>query len=228
MNKIEEQHIKHINQFLIEHYHLYYIDVRTELVDHIASEIEERINNGNAYDAAFIAVFAQWDKSLKLSKFYFKGVPLFLAKEWAKERWIRFGKNVVQGLLAVVVFVLMERILSVRFDESDWFVILFGFSGIGLIAVLYLHNIKVLQEVTTQTARGTFLRLEQIRSFSFIFSVSFVIIPQMVRGFGYSWNIDWYLELYVFLFTMIVVDKISWYREYRQERLLQFKWDKIK
>lgn len=37
MTALNQQQLQHIESFLIEHYKLYYIDIRVEIIDHIAS-----------------------------------------------------------------------------------------------------------------------------------------------------------------------------------------------
>lgn len=68
MNKLTTYQLKHIDQFLIEHYRLYYIDIRAEVVDHIATDIEVELNNDKSYEEAFVCVISKWDELLKPAK----------------------------------------------------------------------------------------------------------------------------------------------------------------
>lgn len=105
MKQLAAEQLKEIEAILIQKYELTYADVREEVLDHIACEIETIMDEGNAsFKEAFRLVLRKWHRDLKPSSFVgFKRVPSFIAKRLI--RWdLRFQFLAILGLLLLFIF----------------------------------------------------------------------------------------------------------------------------
>lgn len=84
--KLNEKQVAQIDVFLQNQYSLEYEDVRNEVLDHIACEIEEKMYEGTFFEEAFKVTFSKWNKDLKASDWAgFTKVPRFIARPMIKQ-----------------------------------------------------------------------------------------------------------------------------------------------
>ncbi|KZE84212.1 hypothetical protein AV926_18795 [Myroides marinus] len=99
MKTLSTNQIQHIEEFLISQYNIKYQDTRDEVLDHIACEIEELMNEGKEYDNAFKIIFNKWNKDLSPHPWIrYKNVPSFLGRQWIKRDIISIIVCMIIGL----------------------------------------------------------------------------------------------------------------------------------
>ncbi|SHL45234.1 hypothetical protein [Myroides odoratimimus] len=85
MTTLSTNQIKQIEDTLISKYNIKYQDTRDEVLDHIACEIEELMNEGDEYEEAMELVFNKWHSKLLLEHFgVYKGIPKFISRPIVK------------------------------------------------------------------------------------------------------------------------------------------------
>lgn len=219
MTRLTTSQIQHIDQFLMEHYRLYYIDIRAEVLDHMANDIEEQMQD-KTYEEAFVHVIAKWDATLKPSKFFFRGIPKFIAQQWTKERIKRGSKACLFGALTTLVI----ASFFFRFIDLDtdmlWGLgaLLSLYLGIG---ILYIINRGLVKEIPLYTATGTFLRVE-FKRLGWVQSV-FIIMPLLGQMKLIS-IVELFLYIYLFIGFVMLFYMVHWRLDYQKEKLYQIKW----
>lgn len=223
MKTVTQEQLQHIDQFLLEHYRLYYIDIRAEVLDHMAADIEVERHNGKSYEEAFVLVMAKWDALLKPSSFFFRGIPKFIAQRWSKERLRRGAK--ASGLGALVTIGIGS--FFYRFVDLDadilWGLgtLLAVYMGIG---ILYIFNRNLMKNIQLHTATGTFLRVE-FKRLGWVQSI-FVIMP-LFSQMKFIPSGDWFFYTYFFVGLVMLFYMLHWRIDYQKEQLYQVKWKSI-
>ncbi|MGG5506631.1 MULTISPECIES: hypothetical protein [unclassified Myroides] len=223
MYKLTEHQLQHIDQFLVAHYRLYYIDLRAEVVDYIATAIEMERRKEVSYEEAFVLVMAKWDALLKPAKGFFRGIPCFVAEQWRKERIRLGGKALLFGVLTTLLYGgLFHRLLDS--DLGNWlslsFFALLFLSGI----VVYIHNFNLVKKTALHTATGSFLRIEfkRLGLVQSTFAVLTLLSQLKLMPKG-----DWYIYTYILMGSIALFYMVHWRIDYQKEKLYQIKWNTI-
>lgn len=130
-------------------------DVRLEIVDHLASDIEEDMNNNNSdFKTAFIKILNKWNPLIlpKTVSFY-SNVPYMVCKLWKSlDSKFYYGSFVLSILLTFVFYKLIENGMSV-------FTLFLPIIFIGLCANVYLFYKKITTKVSTTLSVYAFKRI---------------------------------------------------------------------
>ncbi|WP_158962036.1 hypothetical protein [Myroides fluvii] len=107
MNILTKEQLQSIQERLLYKYDLKYDELRNELLDHMACEIEEMMHQGETYDEATILVFRKWNVRLIANqKGIYKGIPHFIVNQlnsaYRKIEIISFVAAIVLGLLLLI------------------------------------------------------------------------------------------------------------------------------
>src|SRR5574344_1829717 len=90
MKQLTTEQLQFIENALIDKCNFkYFDDVRLEVVDHIASEIEEEIQNNNiSFNQAFVTIMTKWNP-LILPKTWsrYENIPYIVTKLWKSLDW---------------------------------------------------------------------------------------------------------------------------------------------
>lgn len=78
MKKLTTNQINQIEDTLISQYNIKYQDTRDEVLDHIACEVEELMNEGAYFSEAFKITIAKWHSQLKPSNWVINKTPRFI------------------------------------------------------------------------------------------------------------------------------------------------------
>lgn len=150
MKQLATEQLKEIEAILIQKYELTYADVREEVLDHIACEIEEQIEGELlSFEIAKDFVLKKWGFSLKSSSWNcYAGVPQFIANHWLK-------KDIkVYVLLCLLASVGTYSIMSSKIEIN---VLIKFFVGLALIClILNVFLIRLTRQV--QSYRMRYLR----------------------------------------------------------------------
>lgn|SRR5690606_29309327 len=135
--KLSTEQIEYIDYVLSEHYSFKnFDDVRIELVDHIATDIEAELkNNQMLFEDALTRVLFKWKDEIswdRTSKY--DGVPKIVSKLWKKLDW-KYNYCIVP-LTALLCFG------SMPYRKEDWITYLMYFIGfIGVVLGSYLTKL---------------------------------------------------------------------------------------
>ncbi|MCC9044556.1 hypothetical protein LNQ81_17955 [Myroides sp. M-43] len=113
MKTLTINQIKQIEEFLTSQYNIKYQDTRDEVLDHIACEIEELINEGAEYDTAFKNTFNKWHNDLTPHMFIrYHNVPSYLGRQWVK-------RDVLSIILAMIIGIGLPYIFKNTIEEYN-------------------------------------------------------------------------------------------------------------
>lgn len=83
---LNDTQVAAIEYQLIKVYYINYKEIRSEILDHIACDIEREMEEGQSYSNAFTAIFNRWDTKLKTNTWgIYKGIPNFVQQQLAKD-----------------------------------------------------------------------------------------------------------------------------------------------
>ncbi|HUH26072.1 MAG TPA: hypothetical protein VLY87_05560 [Flavobacterium sp.] len=132
--KLTQEQIRLIEEALIEKCDFKnFNDVRNELVDHIATEIEDEISLNLSFKDAFVKVMTRWNP-LILSKSWsrYENVPYIVCKLWKSlDLKFKFSAIPVALLISYVFFLLQEKGYSI-------YLLLLPIIVLGIISNIYL------------------------------------------------------------------------------------------
>ncbi len=135
--KLTTEQIKQIDYILSKHYSFEnFDDLRIELLDHIASDVELEMQYDNmSFDNALPKVLQKWNNEIawdRTSKY--DSVPKMVSKLWKKLDW-KYNYCIVP-LTALLCFG------SMLYRKEDWVTyMMYIFGGIGLVLGFYLMNL---------------------------------------------------------------------------------------
>lgn len=184
MKRLNLEQIKQIENFLIEYYHIKYEDIRDEVLDHIASEIEDKMTNGMVYEAAFKQTFNKWNKELTPHLWIrYNNVPRFIAKKWYK-------RDILCFLLAISVGLGGPYLLSLYITDYDIAQITFKSIGIFniIISILLYFKCKNLQNYRMQ-----FIKKE---------AINYGLIPLFILGLFWAADTNYKMVPMVLIFAI--------------------------
>ena len=136
--KLTAQQIAQIEETLVLN-GLVYQDVKLELLDHIASEIEERLSSEEmSFDIVFKAVFEKWEQSLEISSSGNWLGAFFKAPRVVIEKLVTYSKmQVVFILMSALVFGFVLALVVSNIQSQQTFNSLnLGLKGAYLTLVL--------------------------------------------------------------------------------------------
>lgn len=135
--KLSAEQIEYVDYVLSKHYSFEnFNDLRIELLDHIASDVElEMQNNNMSFDNALPNVLHKWNNEITCDRdSYYNRVPIIVAKLWKKLDW---KYNIcILPLTAILVFG------SMSFSKENWITyVMYFMACIALILGTYLLNL---------------------------------------------------------------------------------------
>lgn len=222
MKTLTTNQIKELDQLLITRYQLTYIDVRMEILDHIATDIENVLDITN-YENAKQQTILKWDKQLFNKKLYKKGIPTEHLQRWRKEQVFRNLKALLISSIILVLFLSVINLLDLKknilYNVYGVFYGLFLFS----FSLWQLTNKGAFKITALHTAKAHFLKINQkmVNVFVGIMSLHLLITTvDQVRSLLF-------LTIFGFMIMIYIVDLFLTQRAFIQEQTYQSEWDRI-
>jgi len=154
--KLTAQQIEMINEALIAK-GLIYDDIKLELIDHIATDIELENEQSN-FEDAFFKVFSKWEKSLeKTSSFWLAN----LAPRIVIEKYSSLYKSLFKySLLSVIVFsVLLTAITILNPEECVYNLLKLVFASVySLSCLTIITSLFFIWKLKSKTIYGRFFQ----------------------------------------------------------------------
>ena len=132
--KLTTEQIERID-YVLKYYYSFqkFDDVRLELLDHIATDVETEMNHDEiSFDDALDKVLMKWSDQIHQNRgSKYSGVPKIVARFWKKLDW-KYNYSIIP------LTILIMAILS-HFGEQEFLVyIIYGIVFIGLLVNIYL------------------------------------------------------------------------------------------
>ncbi len=211
--KLTEQNIQNLYKFTRQHY-VYHYDVQTELVDHLANDIEQiwqenpTLSFEKARDTSFkkFGIFGFMDvveaKQKQMSKKYWK-IILRFAKEW-----FTFPKVVT----TITIFLLFFLVLQVQFSEYVFLATIFS---LMIFEMVIIYKTRKLVKAKEKKKDKIFLLEEMLGTtkntytgFTFVNLFNFVNLTR----FDFSnLNIYWITFLSIILTLLCILFYVTNY-----------------
>ena len=119
--KLSAQQIKKIEETLVLN-GIQYDDIKLELTDHIASEIEEKITvQGSSFEVAFHDVFENWKEQLRPSSSHWVGL-INSSPKIVLDKWVRTTKRLQLKalLIALLPTLFFAYFLNEKHNKFDY------------------------------------------------------------------------------------------------------------
>jgi hypothetical protein len=176
--KLTNQQIEIIDQTLVLN-GVVYDDVKLELIDHIATDIENQLENQESdFEVALKKSFENWSDQLQLANSFWvntkKAVPRMLLDKWILDAKKKLIKGSVIAIVLAVLITIIEKILDNEILIINARTILQAIFSIELVAILVL---KFFIWKSDKKSFSGFLFQTQTR-----FSVLFMILLFCLKG----------------------------------------------
>src|SRR5690606_163862 len=156
--KLSAEQIDFIETALIEKCNFKdFDDVRIELVDHIATEIEQELEtNTNSFEQAFVKVMTRWNPMiLPRTWSRYENVPFMVSKLWKRLDWkFQFSTIPLAALFSYIGFQLQEKDISI-------YLYLFPFLTVGIVSNGYLIYRKITNKVNSTLSMYSLQKIYQ-------------------------------------------------------------------
>lgn len=212
--KLTSLQIQTIDERLRQKYELTYEEFRLELLDHIACDIEELMEQGEPYEEAIILVFRKWNvKLLSNTKGFYKGIPHFILDQIKAT----YRKTEIKLLGFALLFGLI-LIISEKYLVFDLRLVLYSLFAINAVGVVLIY----------QELKG----LQDYR-YDFFKSKSLVVLLQSgaalvgIQAFYFAWDTGTssleILVIYYFLLNTYLLYRFRTYSKYQKLKIAKIK-----
>ncbi|WP_060874425.1 hypothetical protein [Myroides odoratus] len=214
MIKLTPLQIKSIEERLLQKYELKYEEFRAELLDHIACDVEELMEEGEPYEEAIILVFRKWNvKLLSNTKGFYKGIPHFILDQLkATYRKIEI-KLLGFALLFSLILIVSKKYLA--FDLRLVLYSLFVIHAVGV--VLIYQELKGLQDYRYDFFKG--------KSLVVLLQSGVALVG--VQAFYFAWDTGTnsleILVIYYFLLNTYLLYRFRTYSKYQKLKIAKIK-----
>lgn len=199
--KLKTEQIKQIEETLVLN-GIHYDDIKLELTDHIASEIEDKISiDGVSFEIAFHDVFENWKEQLRpcssrwLRKQYL--LPKIIMDKWIKNIKNQQKMILLISFISAIVFTAIARTINneVVFDYFRIFC--------RTISIVELSLIMAGKYIIWKSKyKTTFSFFYNVNSFSIIFFIFFIgigLFPIKIVAPDIALNLVFNFFLFVYL-----------------------------
>lgn len=194
--KLSAEQIKQIDYVLAKHYSFEnFDDVRIELVDHIATDIEfEMKNNQILFEDALNSVLFKWKAEISWDRnSKHNTVPKMISKLWNKLDW-KYNYCVVP-LTAILCFV------AISYSKETWLTyVMYSVGCVGLVLggyLIYLFRKNRFNTVLSMYAKN------QIKIYVGLLALA--LIANLAFNYSYGDFIDRPLLFVVIQFSLVIV-----------------------
>lgn len=209
MKNLTTNQILEIETILIQRYDLKYDEFRNEVVDHIACEIEEQMQEDVAYEVALNHILKKWHFELKPIIGH-KGVPTFIVKQLCKKDATRY--------FFLILFFLgtcyLDSKTSIGSQVSPW--LSFGFILIG-----FLLSVVIQKRFFTQKNYEMLFYMSGLGGMMLVTVITLTLAMfNLKAGFGQifflSSNHIFILTLNVLIWNLFFVSKVLIHNKYHK------------
>ncbi|WP_353118465.1 hypothetical protein [Myroides odoratus] len=214
MIKLTPLQIKSIEERLLQKYELKYEEFRVELLDHIACDVEEFMEEGEPYEEAIILVFRKWNvKLLSNTKGFYKGIPHFILDQ-LKATY----RKIEIRLLGFALLFSLILIVSKKYLAFDLRLVLYSLFAIHAVGVVLIYQeLKGLQDYRYDFFKG--------KSLVVLLQSGVALVG--VQAFYFAWDTETnsleILVIYYFLLNTYFLYRFRTYSKYQKLKIAKIK-----
>ncbi len=178
--KLTNQQITQIEEALVLN-GINFDDIKLEVTDHIASEIEEKISNeGISFEVAFKEIFEKWKPELRPCTSVWVGTnnafPRIIMDKWILESKKQLLKGSLTGAILAVLFSILARIIN---NETIFETLRVVLKAIFIVEFIFILVSKVLIWKSTQPTSSGFIFQKQthIAALIWLFMLGIGLFP---------------------------------------------------
>ncbi|MDG1041141.1 MAG: hypothetical protein P8H13_02285 [Polaribacter sp.] len=154
-----------------------YIDLKIEILDHLISDVEHKINKGFSFESALQLTKQKWSKHFRSSSSIFLGLQFSTSKVVLKKAVKAFRPFYVLYVVSCILPFVIFRNVSVDFTESRMSFVNAFFKTTTLLALLYfIFIIFKMMRSKEKTTYRFILKTQYL-------GISFLIIAQTVTSY---------------------------------------------
>ena len=227
--KLSAEQIKQIEEKLYVDYDFYYDDAKHEVIDHIASEIEEGMKN-DSFETSFDKVFENWHDRLReveWSGMHLYGkikMPLFY-----KDQLLSTFRN---DLIIWVVISLFVPVLIYLFKDSmeieiiNNVVFIYKIVVFVIAVILNQYVLKKYTEGNYTTVYGQIAVFSNKKALAAMSLMAFSMIFMQQNSIKYRENLDGWIGMLVFFnafYFMFIIKYCNYFRHLKMIKNIK-KW----
>ncbi len=230
--KLSAEQIHQIEEKIYVDYDFYYDDAKHEVIDHIASEIEEEMET-NLFEASFDKVFENWHDRLReveWSGMHLYGkikMPLFY-----KDQLIATSKKdliilILVSLLAPMLIYLFKDSMQIETINS----VVFNYKIIVFATTIVLNQyvLKKYKEGNYTTVYGQIAAFSNKKNLTTLCILAFLLIFMQRDSIMYEENIELWLGVLVFFnafYFMFIIKYCNYFRHLKMVKNIK-KWKNV-
>ncbi|MDR0195423.1 MAG: hypothetical protein LBI73_09895 [Myroides sp.] len=217
MKTLSTNQIQHIEEFLISQYHIKYQDTRDEVLDHIACEIEELMNEDKEYDEAFKTVFIRWEDLLKTDSYYFyKNTPYYISKNWIEQDSKIKSQSILIGFAIIAL-----QLLVLLYSDNAFLTISTILAIVSINVAIVLR--QLIKRIVNEHVIYLKKRIQKVLSYSIVTSVLLtgVLLGQNLLKAGDMYS---FTQGFIFATSLFIPFYLTWilltYKAYKHQLTL--------
>lgn len=230
--KLSQEQIQQIEEKFYIDYDFYYDDAKYEVIDHIASEIEEDMKV-NSFETSFDKVFQNWHPRLKETEWsgmhlYGKvKMPLF----YKKQLMSTFRNDLLVWILASFLVPLLIYIFkdSMEIETINNTVFIYKIVVFAIVVFLNKYTLEKYQNGEYTTVYGQIAAFANKKTLIALLVVAFSMIFMQRDSIRYKENIELWLGTLVFFnafYFMFIIKYANYFRHLSMVKNIR-KWKSV-
>lgn len=165
MKTLTTEQIQYIENILTNRYNIKYQDTREEVLDHIACEVEDLMNEGVEFSEAFETVLINWKDLLKTDPYYFyKNTPYYISKNWIEQDSSIKNKSILFGLV-----IAGSQLATLLYSDKMYLITAILFTLISINTAVILN--QLIKKATNEHATYLNKKVRKVISFNIVTSI---------------------------------------------------------
>ncbi|SFN48369.1 hypothetical protein SAMN05421741_10637 [Paenimyroides ummariense] len=227
--KLSIEQIQQIEEKLYVDYDFYYDDAKHEVIDHIASEIEEGMGN-DSFETSFDKVFENWHDRLReveWSGMHLYGkikMPLFY-----KDQLLSTFRNdlIIWGVISLLAPVLIYLFKdSMEIETINNVVFIYKIVVFAIALILNQYVLKKYTEGNYTTVYGQIAAFSNKKALAAMSLMAFSMIFMQQNSIKYRENLDGWIGMLVFFnafYFMFIIKYCNYFRHLKMVNNIK-KW----
>jgi len=199
------------------------IDLRDEVLDHMANSIENNIEKGKPFEAAFILEKQKWNKELKQYSSLWIGLvwngPKIMMKQCEKYVKKMYFNIVWKSALSTILLIVLIKISNLE-NRPNIFIYAFSIFYFLIAGALILSIFQVIKTKKQSTYRYLFKKNAFPTALMLILLNPYTLLNYVLTT-NISTEIPWYSSLSFFLMAFLGLEIFNFSRKHIQELKLK-------
>lgn len=166
--KLTESHIQEIENYIAAN-NVDFIDLKIELLDHLISDVENKINKGFSFENALQLTKQKWSKHFRSSSSIFLGIQHSASKIILKKAVKEFKPFYALYIASYFLPLLIVKFFSIEYTENMMFFISFFLKTFTFLALIYF--LFIIYKVSFSKGKTTYRFILKTQYFGIVFLV---------------------------------------------------------